>query len=1008
MPIVIVNMIPNSLSGETNRDSEPNIAVNPANPLQIAASAFTPDPASSGNGPIFVSTDGGNTWALNIKLPGGNRTVDASMRFGGTSGVLYAGILRSDNSNLNILRTNNYTGAGLMDILINRANDDQPWVEAATVMGGAGVGQDRVYVSNNDTSQGTTTGRTASVDFSLNAATGAAPAGFVTTARIETRATASTGPSSSQDGPSVRTAIHPNGAIYGAYFGWRTFGTPNVSDVVVVRDDGWANGATPFQALVDPGDAQPGMRVVTGVQIVSLSTKLGTQRIGSQIAIAVDPRDSRAVYLAWCDGNSAANYTIHVRRSTDGGQTWSTDLRTITSATNPGLAINTRGKVALLYQQLGNPGTGNRWRTHLELSDNGFSSAPTDLILADVPDANGSYTGSNPIGDYANVIAVGKDFYGVFSANNTPNNANFPNGVTYQRNANFTTNVLLANDGVTPIAVSIDPFFFHWTEVLPEDDFYVRDWTDNATSGDTGLEPSTHPVFFATSDVWNRRGSLPGIFVNDQPSNEDAGNGAGTLGDNWAFARIRRNAPAATGSKTVTAHFLVSKLGTGSNYADAGSADPDVSFPDPDPTVTFNSADVGPIITPAYHWHLNPVSSSHLCLAVEIFAPGDPFVPPSLVGRAPGWPATDLALLFDNNKAQRNMGLSTTPARGVGNSDSFFAIAHNAATYSRDMILHYYVPTGSLKRLQGAKIALIGGKTFELRAEGTIVLKDMSPGENRWIGLVFTPPRGKEHETIAVYFFEDVNGIVINGFGLGTRLASVGESIIYALKQHLSVFTRLHASFHSNTHENNIKHLMKLLRQRNPKSKEYVAFLHSGLEEISHAVNEQLEKDERMDVFGLASALKTLQGSLRQQKLEDIQVAHIALLNRMDSQLTMLLLKEGDPDDILQTVRWTRDLFTRPSRVTELVQAEGVRALCDEFINAYGQRHTTNRDYPEMLDRLVSLLKDAAAELHDKAFARAVEGIERSTRAAGNLQKMHRQALLELQRLATMSVSQNH
>src|SRR5262245_2346359 len=60
--VMVVNIIPQSLSGETNQDSEPNLAVNPANPLQIAASAFTPNPAGTGNAPIFVSTDGGHTW----------------------------------------------------------------------------------------------------------------------------------------------------------------------------------------------------------------------------------------------------------------------------------------------------------------------------------------------------------------------------------------------------------------------------------------------------------------------------------------------------------------------------------------------------------------------------------------------------------------------------------------------------------------------------------------------------------------------------------------------------------------------------------------------------------------------------------------------------------------------------------------------------------------------------------------------------------------------------------
>ena len=53
----------------------------------------------------------------------------------------------------------------------------------------------------------------------------------------------------------------------------------------------------------------------------------------------------------------------------------------------------------------------------------------------------------------------GNEFRGVFSANNSPDFANFPQGVTYQRAANFNTKTL--NDGSgNPVAVSIDPFYF--------------------------------------------------------------------------------------------------------------------------------------------------------------------------------------------------------------------------------------------------------------------------------------------------------------------------------------------------------------------------------------------------------------------------------------------------------------------------------------------------------------------------------------------------------------------
>src|SRR5215217_2707471 len=241
MPISVTNIIPQLRSNETNTDSEPSITVNPANPRQMVISAFTPDTASPATtAPYFFSTDGGRNWALNSVIPGGTAgagTRDISIRFGGSSGVLYAGILRGDgNYHMNILRKANFAGPGNMIILIDRRNVDQPWVEVVTQWG-----TDRVYVGNNDFSQ-RTTGHTASVDISLDAASVPAPGGFTSTARLETRTSAALPASigGSQDGPSIRTAIHRSGVVYGAFFGWRTFGlgpttptVPNTSDIVV-------------------------------------------------------------------------------------------------------------------------------------------------------------------------------------------------------------------------------------------------------------------------------------------------------------------------------------------------------------------------------------------------------------------------------------------------------------------------------------------------------------------------------------------------------------------------------------------------------------------------------------------------------------------------------------------------------------------------------------------------------------------------------------------------------
>jgi hypothetical protein len=455
MAITVVNMIPKALSGETNQDSEPNLAVNPANPLQIVGTAFTPNPSGGTLAPIFVSSDGGHTWALNPIVPGATTganafpTADITAKFGGTSNILYAGILRADTLALNILRTSNYTSSTPMTLLESRGNEDQPWVQATTT-----GGVDRVYIGNNDFNTSPNTG---TVDQSLNAGTAPAPAGFgpITLEK--------TSPGGGQDGPSIRATIHSSGRIYIAHISWTaSVGSLKTSNIVVQRDDNWGQGSTPYTAL---GTGGKGVNVVTGTKIPWQNNPfLGQERVGSHLSIAVDPNNSSIVYIAWADfPNGVAPYTIHLRKSTDGGVTWSADLRAIANGVNPAIAINSSSHVGFLYQTLTTSGT--KWETHFELSTNGFATAPAPSVLATVPSNAPAHTFLPYMGDYIYLTAVGTTFYGVFCANNTPNNANFPNGVTFQRNANFTTHTLLNVDNKTPVAISIDPFFFSVTEL---------------------------------------------------------------------------------------------------------------------------------------------------------------------------------------------------------------------------------------------------------------------------------------------------------------------------------------------------------------------------------------------------------------------------------------------------------------------------------------------------------------------------------------------------------------
>jgi len=448
--ITVVNIIPNSHSSEQNQDSEPSIAVNPNNPKEIVITAFTPPDSGVSNGPIFYSSDGGLTWVLNFTIPNGE-TRDQSIGFGTTSGELYAAGLHGSPTTFQVYRTADPSAAGTWPVFDSRSNIDQPWVEARTVVGGTDNGKDRLYVAYNDDNLS----KSAAIDICVDAL--AASPSFVQ-ALLESRNVGS----GLADGYAIRPVAHSDGTVYAVYEGWRSgsYGSDITTDIVVVRDDNWGKGASPFTNLTDPSDNLSGRIVATGV-VINDGGIMGQERLNNDLTIAVDPTDSGTVYVAWAD-NAGPNYTIRVRRSTNRGADWSGDLITIDNATMAGLAINSEGVVGLMYQELNN----NNWETHFRRTTDSSGVNWDDNTLCVTPSAVPAISFQPYLGDWARVVSVGKDFYGVFCANNTPDPANFPNGVSFKRNHTTTAPyTLLGNDNTTTIGVSIDPFFFHIAEV---------------------------------------------------------------------------------------------------------------------------------------------------------------------------------------------------------------------------------------------------------------------------------------------------------------------------------------------------------------------------------------------------------------------------------------------------------------------------------------------------------------------------------------------------------------
>lgn len=970
----VVNMIPNIFSGESNQDSEPNLAIDPADPRRIAGSAFTPDPLGGANAPIFVSVDGGLTWTLNNIVPSqaAAATGDITLAFG-HQGRLYAGILRRPGGlRLNILRTTDFTAPTVMTVLADRTGSgvDQPYVEAARVFRGGGVGVDRVFVGNNDFNAAM--GRTATVDVSLDgaAAVPPPPSNFVAR-RIEPRAT------SGQDLPPIRPAVHIDGTVYAAYFGRRAGGS---SDVVVARDDNWAAGAAQFAALLDSGDGLAGQRIVTGVNVpFEPFQTMGMERlVASDLSIAVDPRDSRRVWVAWGDRPGGTNnLTLHVRRSTDRGQTWSGDLRTVANAKAPVVAVNSRGRVAFLYQQLTGAAPNQRWVTQVERTGNDFGSFTTTM-LATVP-ANTPAPQFLPyLGDYMDMKSPGKDFCGIFSTSNTPAAANFPLGVAYQRNANFASQTLFAADGITPVPVSIDPFFFCLTELAPQADVYVADWTDSASAFDRGVEPSVEPVFYNRSDVWNRLANAPGAFdANNRPVNELPQNGPGVFGNNFAFARIRRRGTG--GPVSVATHFLVSPFGTGSNYQDAGAA--------PDVVVNFASADDVITMAAGYPWHLGATSSSHICLAVEVSTPQDPIVTPSLLGRAPGWPTTDLLVINDNNKAQRNMGLGPTT---LGGFLTWYALIHNAATVRRDVLLQWQ--RVGRKPLPEDRIQVIGARAKALTDSGSLVVPDLRPGESRFVRVTLQAGKDRKQDALVV-FHEMVDNTAVNGFAIAAQTRSPEEVSAYLLRRATSIYTRVDA-FGAGDAAKLAKRARALLKGK-VSEKAYVDFVRACQLLDPQIVKEIGGRLGRGDPFGLAASQKGLLAALKANDAPAIQSHQGAFLEAVDSALTTLEKEDGDLADVCQMLRWQAELF-RTETLAGLPSARRIAARSEKFVDAFAARKMTAADYPELMVRVLVGLKEAAAALKSEQLAEELGAIRDALQEPKTLQRRHRAYLSTL------------
>ena len=329
---------------------------------------------------------------------------------------------------------------------------------------------------------------------------------------------------------------------------------------------------------------------------------------------------------------------------------------------------------------------------------------------------------------------------------------------------------------------------------------------------------------------------------------------------------------------------------------------------------------------------------------MEISSADDPYVGQSLRGRAPGWPGQDLEILDDNNKAQRNMGLSVTAARGVESCEiALYGLVHNAATVTRDLVLEYEVPPSVRERIKRITIEAAGVRRAAAKARGQIILEGMEPGENRWLGVTFTPPTGRPGEIDVVHIFEMAGAAAVNGFSLGTRLGSPREALGHAIERHRSVFTRMQHGRGIDGAQIEADAAAAALRKM-PTPARWVSRLQDRWDAIEEMFAAAAGADDPLSV---TAAAKKVRSALTKPPV-DALVCLCALLERTDLTLTLHQLAVGDRADILQTARWQAELFARPPLNKDPAGAV-LAQTAETFVDAYGARRADHDDYTAML-----------------------------------------------------------
>jgi hypothetical protein len=388
-------------------DTEPSIAVDPANPLRIAIVSFSEPWGPATGAPVWMSTDGGVTWSKIKVIPqpptGLRGPGDQKIAFDSTGRVLIAEL-----------------DVGFNDFIYR-----QTGASGTPLTAGSSYGNDQPHLDVDKTAASPCFNRVYSPW--LNTAISPARSNVERSADFGVTVNDVVAGSPSFANRTTRIAVAPSGQAYIIYKtreGAVDSNFENAHFRVMRTDD---CGLT-WTALGATGVSVHGAGTVrtwftqsdiSGNLIIGFGNpakgKVARAR-SSDAWIAVHPGSGDG-YAAFTNRDASGFGQIYMARSTNQGSSWT--LNRVTDGTHhsayPEIAVAGNGTVGVLYIDFDDSGASTIFRHRFARSfDNGATWTDENLQSMD-PGPLGNAGNGFLWGDYEGLTAAGNSFYGVFT-----------------------------------------------------------------------------------------------------------------------------------------------------------------------------------------------------------------------------------------------------------------------------------------------------------------------------------------------------------------------------------------------------------------------------------------------------------------------------------------------------------------------------------------------------------------------------------------------------------------